>query len=319
MEIAVEGKRMARVLVTGGTGFLGRSVVRWLVGLGHEVRCLIRSTSALDPMAGRSVEYWRGDVTDQVSLPGALEDIDVVVHLVAVIREQPSKGITFERINVQGTRNLVDAARKAEIKRFVHISAIGVQPNPDFPYWNTKWQGEQAVRRSGLPWTVFRPSLLIGEGGDFIGRLRDLVLKPPAGLFPGPPVVPVLGDGKTKFQPVFVEDAARCIALAVGETTSEDKLYSIGGPDVWTYEQILDLVMETLGKRRWKLHVPMALAMPNIKLAELVLSDAPVTAGQAAMLAYDNIAENTDVIEQAFGFKPKGLRKIIGFLKVSGG
>lgn len=305
---------MARVLVTGGTGFVGRSVVRWLVSTGHDVRCLVRSTSALDPMAGRSVEYWRGDVTDPASLPPALEDVDVVVHLVAIIREQPTRGITFERINVQGTRNLVDAARKAEVRRFIHISAIGVRPDPDFPYWNTKWQGEQAVRRSGLPWTVFRPSLVVGEGGEFLDRLRDLVLRPPAGLFPGPPIVPVLGDGKVQFQPIYVEDLARCIAQAAGEASSEDKVYTVGGPDILTYEQILDLVMATLGKRRWKLHVPLALAMPNVKLTELVLKDPPATSGQVAMLAYDNIAERTDVVEQEFGFKPKGLRDIIGFL-----
>ncbi len=88
---------MARVLVTGGTGFLGRSVVRWLVATGHEVRCLVRPTSALDPMAGRTVEYWRGDVTEPDTLGPALEDIDTVVHLVAIIRERPAQGLRLRR------------------------------------------------------------------------------------------------------------------------------------------------------------------------------------------------------------------------------
>jgi NADH dehydrogenase len=306
---------MTRVLVTGGTGFVGRSTVRWLVGMGHEVRCLVRATSTLDPLAGRSVEYWRGDVTQPATLPPALEGMDAVVHLVAIIRERPAQGVTFERVNAQGTRDLVEAARAAGIRRFVHISAIGVRPDPAYPYWNTKWEGEQAVRDSGLPWTVFRPSLIVGEGGEFLGRLADLVRKPPAGLFAGPPVVPVLGDGRTRFQPIWVEDAARCIAIAVGDQSDDDRLHTIGGPEVWTYEEILDLVMETVGKRRWKLHVPLALAMPNVKLTEMLLSDPPATSGQVAMLAYDNIAENTDVIEREFGFRPKGLREIIGFLR----
>ncbi|MBI4497712.1 MAG: complex I NDUFA9 subunit family protein [Chloroflexi bacterium] len=305
------------VLLTGATGFVGQRVARWLVGMGHQVRCLVRRTADLTNLQPLRVEIWHGDVTDPASLPGAFAGVDTVVHLVAIIREQPARGITFQRVNAEGTRHMVAAARQAGVRRFVHMSAIGVRDDPRYPYWHTKWLGEQAVRESGLPSVVLRPSLIFGEGDEFFTTLADLVRKPPSGLFPLAPMVPVPGRGATRFQPIFVEDVGRCFTHLVTEERFLGQVVTIGGPDLYTYEQMLDLVMETLSRRRLKVHLPLALMRPNVWLLERLLPHPPVTTVQLDMFPFDNVAESLDVVERTFGFRPKRLRDEIGYIRKS--
>lgn len=303
------------ILLTGATGFVGQRVARWLVGMGQQVRCLVRKTADLTNLQALRVEVWHGDVTDAASLSGALEGVDTVVHLVAIIREQPKRGVTFQGVNAEGTQNLVEAAKQAGVRRFVLQSAIGVRNDPGYPYWHTKWTGEQAVKDSGIPFAVLRPSLIFGEGDEFFPTLADLVRKPPSGMFYAAPVIPVPGRGDTRYQPIFVEDVARCLTMLATEERFLGQTIEAGGPDVYTYEQMLDLVMATLGTRRYKVHIPLALMRPNVWLLERVLPHPPVTTVQLDMFPFDNVAGRLDAVEHHFGFTPKRLTDQISYVR----
>ncbi|MEK7216668.1 MAG: NAD-dependent epimerase/dehydratase family protein, partial [Chloroflexota bacterium] len=189
--------------MTGPTGFIGRRVVQRLVGMGHQVRCLVRRTSDLRPIAGLPVEVWAGDVTDRTSLAGGLDAIDGVVHLVGIIREQ-RPGATFDRVHVLGTENLLAEAKAAGAGRFFFLSAIGAGPDPRYPYLATKWRAEELVKSAGIPWTILRSSIVYGPGDEFMSQLAALVRRPPAGDRLLAPFVPIIGSGRTRFQPIQV-------------------------------------------------------------------------------------------------------------------
>ena len=213
---------MATVLVTGGTGFVGRSVVAALLRRGHQVRCLVRSGSAHRLADQPGATAVPGDVTDPGSLPAALAGSEVLVHLVGIIRERPGHGVTFDRLHTDATRNVAAAARGSDIRRVIHMSALGTQSEARSRYHQTKWAAEQALRESGLDWTIFRPSVIFGPGDGFVSLLARLVR-----WFP---VVPVIGDGRNRFQPVAVGDVAESFARAVERPRTAGAVFEVGGP-----------------------------------------------------------------------------------------
>ncbi len=292
------------VLVTGSTGFLGRRVVEALADRGKDVRCLVRSPGAEAVLDLNKVDVHYGSVNDPASLRSAFYDLEAVVHLVAVIRERGEN--SFYRVNVQGLRNVLRAAYAAGAKRFIHVSAIGVQQTPRLRYLYSKWQAEQLMPRSGMSYTVLRPSLLFGEGDEFLNSL--------AGLVKAFPVVPVIGTGRNQFQPIAVSDAARCIAEALDSYKLNNRTVEIGGPDRLTYNQIVDIVAKTIGARRLKLHAPVALMRFPVWLMQKLLSRPPVTLEQMAMLPVPNYAES-DTVQELFGFDPLPMAGNIDFVK----
>ncbi|MSQ07096.1 MAG: NAD-dependent epimerase/dehydratase family protein, partial [Dehalococcoidia bacterium] len=209
------------VLVTGATGFLGRRVVRELLDRGHRVRALVHTPGREALLPPGSVTVHQGSVSQPESLAAACWGVDAVVHLVAIIRR--SKGASFDDVNRQGTANVVAAAKAAGgVQKLVHVSVIGAADNPALPYLQSKWQGEQAVVNSGVPYTILRPSLLFGEGDEFLNTL--------AGLVRVLPVVPVVGSGRNQFQPIAAEDLAKCVALALERPPLNGQTIEIGGP-----------------------------------------------------------------------------------------
>lgn len=289
------------VLVTGSTGFVGRQIVRELRSSGVEVRCVARSSSSLSVLDGLGAEICYGDVTDRASLETALEGIETAVHLVAIIRE--TKQATFEGINFLGTRNIVQAARKMGVKRLVYMSNLGAGPDQRFPLLYSKWRGEQEVSNSGIDFTIFRPSVMFGRGDGFVTVL--------AGVIKGLPLVPVIGSGRTKFQVISVEDVATCVAKSLQEKETISQVIPLGGPEYLAYEQIIDLIIETLKLRRLKFHIPVPMMRAIIWITEKFLPQPPVTSAQLAMLQRDNIT-SLDVVERVFGFKPISLQQRIG-------
>lgn len=289
------------VLVTGSTGFVGRQIVRELRSSGVEVRCVARSSSSLSVLDGLGAEICYGDVTDRASLETALEGIETAVHLVAIIRE--TKQATFEGINFLGTRNIVQAARKMGVKRLVYMSNLGAGPDQRFPLLYSKWRGEQEVSNSGIDFTIFRPSVMFGRGDGFVTVL--------AGVIKGLPLVPVIGSGRTKFQVISVEDVATCVAKSLQEKETISQVIPLGGPEYLAYEQIIDLIIETLKLRRLKFHIPVPMMRAIIWTTEKFLPQPPVTSAQLAMLDRDNIT-SLDVVERVFGFKPISLQQRIG-------
>ena len=281
---------MARIAITGGTGFVGIHTTRALASAGHEVRLLTRGARGGPRPAG--AEWVRADVVSGEGLAEGMRGCDAVVNLVAIIREQGRQ--TFTRVNAEGAANVVRAAADARVGHLVHISAIGVDPDPHYAYLASKWEGEQAVRGGTVPYTVIRPSLVFGPGDGFFTVLARLIRLNP--------VVPVVGDGRALFQPIAVSDLARIITLCIDRGPSRS-VYEVGGPDRLTYEQIIDIIKAETGRRRRNVHVPVGAMLPLATVFEKVLPNPPVTPGQLRLLDKANVT-NRDAVMSQFGFEP---------------
>ena len=291
-----------RIAITGGTGFVGRHTARALLDAGHEVVLIARGSRRVAPREGLSVV--RADVLNGSGLAEAFAGCDAVVHLVAVIREKGKQ--TFDAVIRGGTERMLEAARAAGVGRLVNVSAIGAGPDPRFPYWFAKWQAEQAVRASGIPFTTLRPSLMFGDGDGFFTTLAGLVRF-------SIPAVPVAGDGGALFQPINVDDVARCIVISLDRPPAMREI-EIGGPEQLTYDQIIDVVHDAIGAgKRIKVHVPVAALMPVATVMDKVLPNPPVTPSQLRMLAKHNITR-LDAVAEAFGFQPDSFRENAGYL-----
>ncbi|HXH83674.1 MAG TPA: complex I NDUFA9 subunit family protein [Candidatus Tectomicrobia bacterium] len=300
-------ERARRVFVTGATGFVGRSVVHSLRTHGHLVRCLVRRGSEPDLRGFEAIERVEGDVLLPDTLRHGMEGCDTVIHLVGIIREQPRAGVTFERVHVQGTVNVLEAASRTGARRYLHMSALGTRAGARSRYHQTKWAAEEAVRASALPWTIFRPSIIYGRGDGLVTML--------AGMVERLPVVPVIGSGLQQLQPVRVEDVAEGFARAVTLDATAKHLYEVGGPDAVTMLGLLDAIGEALGRRRVrKAHVPIGL-MRAVASALHRVPGFPITPDQLLMLEEDNTCDPRP-FHAAFGLRPvplmEGLRAMLG-------
>lgn len=292
-----------KVFVTGGTGFVGNEVLRQLVAAGHGVRALVRAGSEAKLALREQVEVWPGDVTDPACLVGALDGCDAIIHLVGIIREFPDKGVTFERLHVEGTDNLLIAAQAQGVKRYLHMSSNGTRPNAVAQYHRTKWQAEEAVRASGLDWTILRPSLIFGPGGEFITMLADLIRKMP--------VVPVIGGGRYRMQPVTVRQVAESFVKALDLPQTIGQTYELGGGQSYSYEEILDLTGAALGKDRVsKLHQPLFMIKPMVRMMEGFVSF-PITSDQLTMMLEGNVCDPRRWAEE-FDIEPESYADGIG-------
>jgi NADH dehydrogenase len=297
---------MSRVFVTGATGFVGRAVIQALRAGGHTVRCLVRRGSERDLRGLGAIERVEGDVLVRPGLDGNMAGCQAVVHLVGIIREQPSRGITFERVHTQGTLNMLDAAATAGVRRFLHMSALGTRPNARARYHRTKWAAEEAVRASGLRWTIFRPSIIYGRGDEFVTMLAYFVRRYP--------IMPVIGSGRQRLQPVPVEHVAEGFARALVTVTAEKQTYDVGGLDTVTLLELLDLIGAAVGRRRVrKLHIPLGVMRPLALLLHR-LPGFPVTPDQLLMLEEDNAGDPAPFYS-TFGLTPlplaTGIRRML--------
>ena len=292
------------VLVTGPTGFLGRRVVNKPIDHSYQVRCLVHSPGRERMFPPDSVDVYYGDVNDPNALESAIQGVDQVIHLVAVIRR--SRTATYDGVNRAGVENVVAAAKAAgSVQQFVHISAVGAVNNPEFPYLQSKWQGEQAVINSGLPYTIIRPSIVFGQGDELLNSLAALVR-----LFP---LVPVISSGRNRLQPIWVDDLAQCISLSLSRHDLQGHVLELGGPEQLSYNQIVGAVARTMGKRRLRLHVPMWIMRISVALMQIFMTRPPINSEMLNMMRVRNVAE-LGMVEQTFGFTPVSLESNIDFV-----
>ena len=277
-----------KVLVTGGTGFVGTHLVNRLLHRGHEVAVLARDPRKTRNRYNRPVETVPGDVLDASTLVPAAAGRDAVVHLVGIISESGSQ--TFDRMHREATERVVAAASEAGVSRYLHMSAMGSAEDSPSEYGRTKAAGEKAVRESGLSWTIFRPSVVFGPGDGFVSLLASLV----AG---NPGFIPVIGPGTTRFQPVAVEDVARVFADALEKPETAGRRFEIGGPDTLSLNDVYREIAAAVGKPRKPLvHFPLwygrILASVFEALARRgILASPPLTRDQLRSLERDNAAD----------------------------
>ena len=285
------------IAVVGATGFVGSHLVPHLAQQGHTVIAISRTGRRL-PKWTDAVDARAADVTTGAGLDEAMLGADAVVHLVAIPRE--SKGRRFEQVNVRGTRRVVDAAERAGIRRFVHLSVMGVADDPKLGYLWSKWLGEQAVRQSSLDWVVLRPSLMFGQGDGFFNLVKTTL------RFWSPGVVAIPGRGDSRFQPLAAEDLAIAVERCLTDAGRAGSVYELGGPDWLTYRQIVDEVMRVTGMRRLKLPIPIPLISALTSVTDRLLPAFPVSHDQISSLQRPNYTE-LDAFEKAFGVEPRKL------------
>jgi NADH dehydrogenase len=276
------------VLVTGASGFVGGHVVRALREAAVPTRYIVRDPAKATSLRDLGCELVQGDMTDAASLQRATDGARAVIHLVAIIAGKPED---FRRIMEQGTHDLIAAAQRTGVERWVQMSALGTSDATKdlIPYFHAKWEIEKAVEASGIPYVIFRPSFVFGaDGGALPGFARMARLAP---------LMPVPGTGKQRIQPIWVDDVAAYFVKALDLEAATDRLFELGGPDQVTWDELYARLRRTYKRRGATLHIPLGLMRPQAALMER-LPKPPVTRDMLKMMeAGDNTTDNAPAVE----------------------
>jgi nucleoside-diphosphate-sugar epimerase len=291
-----------QVFITGGTGYIGRQVIRDLAAADHHIRAFIRPGSE-DNLPSESrplISIAAGDIRKSETLRGSMDGCDAVIHLPGLIREFPKRGITFQGVQYQGTKNVIDEARRSGVRRFILMSANGVRAGAQTEYYRTKWMAEEYLRQSTLEWTIFRPSVVFGnedEGYDnFVTALIDQLRMLPL-------IVPVPGNGRFMFQPVSVRNLSEGIVKSVHRRIGVGKVYEVGGIERFSFNEMLARVAEKLHIRKIVFHQPVSLLRYAARIFGRY-SFFPVSEDQLVMLLEGNVTERQDEFYYDFGISP---------------
>ena len=303
------------VTVFGGSGFIGRFAARELVKKGWRVRVACRhvNTAGDVRLAGPPgwVDIVQANLKYRESIEHALEDADAVVNLVGILYEKGAQ--TFESTQRDGAALLADVAAEKGIRRFVQVSAIGADPEATSDYARTKGEAEIAVREAIPTSSILRPSVVFGPEDGFFNHLAALASSPLANIFP---FLPAIGGGVTQFQPVYAGDLAEAIAAAVDNLDAEGKTYELGGPHTYSFNELYDVVLETIDRKRFKLSLPFFLAKPMGYLTGAIwryippfswgfLGEPPITGDQVELLKTDNV-----VSDESLGLQDLGVTEL---------
>jgi uncharacterized protein YbjT (DUF2867 family) len=266
---------MTTVVVFGGTGFLGRRLVHRLASAGAIVRVAVRHPEA--DLA--QVTFFRADVREQTSVAAAMAGADAVVNAVSAYVEKG--GVTFESVHVQGAETLAREADRLGVARLVLISGIGADPRSRSSYIRSRGRGEQAVQRIFPDATIVRPSAMFGPGDALFSTLADL-----ARLLP---VLPLIGGGRMRLQPVYVEDVAEAVGCILADPGAVGRTYELAGPRVYTLRDLVKFTLRVVDKRRLLMPLPFTVAEIQARLFELLPSP-PLTTSQVDLLKADSVA-----------------------------
>jgi len=281
-----------KIFIAGGTGFVGEHLVDALREHGHQLRLLVHKRSS---RVSDDIDQIEGDVTHLESFAHAVKGCDAVINLVGIIREFPARGITFARLHVQATANMLAATDKAGIRRYLQMSALGTRPDAVSRYHATKFQAEELVRSSGLDATILRPSLIYGPKDAFINML--------AGQMRLAPVMPVIGSGNYRLQPIHAGDVARCFAMALEMPETTGQCYELCGNNRLSYLELVDSIASAMDRAApFKPHIPLGVMKYIIPVMQH-LPQFPITVDQMQMLIEENICDGS--WKKVFGFEPR--------------
>lgn len=302
-------------VVFGGSGFIGRNVVRELAKRGWRVRVAVRRphhAQFLRPMgAVGQVQLFQANVRHRPSIEQALKGADAVVNLVGLLSQSGAQ--SFARVQAMGAASIAELAARGGVQEFVHLSAIGADPASGSLYARTKGEAERAVRAAIPSATILRPSVVFGPEDQFFNKFATLMTMAPAFA----PLPVLIGGGATKFQPVYVDDVADAVLAALEKPEARGRIFELGGPRIYTFRQLLEFILEETGHRRILLPVPFAVA-PLLGLAgeaigALPFFDPPITRDQIRLLKRDNVVgAGGDVGTIAdLGISPKTVESIV--------
>ena len=293
------------ILITGGNGYVAEHTLQQLThNANGNALALVRSPEHFNKIRSLGATPIQGDVVDPPSLDAAFKGVDQIIHLAAVNRDRGRN--TMQAVNAQGTMNVVDAARRADVKHIVTIVGLGADANKPYPLARTQGRGVDYLMQSGIPYTVLEASVIFGAGDEFINTL--------AGLARIPPFMVVPGDGKSRFQPIAAQDVAACAIRALSLPGARNRRLQIGGDQVLTLEGIIDTILTELKLRRVKVHVPVPVLRVAVLAMDKLLPKAPITPSLLAQLGVDNIAID-NATESVFGIKPLRLSEGIAYAR----
>jgi uncharacterized protein YbjT (DUF2867 family) len=294
---------MTMVVVFGGGGFLGRRLVHRLIAERMAVRVAVRhpDRARIDLRAlGDRVAVVPADVRDQTSVAAAIAGANAIVNTVSAYVERSV--VTFEAVHVRGAETVAREASAAGITRLVLVSGIGADPDSSSPYIRARGRGELMIRQTFPGATIVRPGAMFGPGDALFSTLAEL-----ARLLP---VLPLIGGGHTRLQPVFVEDVAEAIANILADPRTVGRTYELAGPGVYTLRELVQMTLRLMSKRRLLIPVPFAVAKIQARLFEL-LPNPPLTTGQVDLLKADNVASRTLPGLQELKIQPKAVEEVV--------
>ncbi|MHB9129479.1 MAG: complex I NDUFA9 subunit family protein [Armatimonadota bacterium] len=269
-----------RIFLTGATGFVGTFIRRALVQSGHQVIGLAHHPQP--PEEG--ITWVPGDISDTGALIDGIDGAQVVVHLVGIIEEKGEA--TFSRIHVEGTEHVLAAMRHLHISRLLHMSALGASSKADTEYFRTKWKAEEAVRASGLDYTIFRPAIIFGPGDGFVNLLVRQICRSP--------IIPVIGAGEYPLALISIHAVAAAFVQALQlNGTTVAKTFELCGPETLTYNEILKILRRQLGIHRPRIHLPVELVRMGIRLLTAFSINPPITRDQMVMLLQGSVCDDT--------------------------
>lgn len=306
--MAISLNSASLVTIYGGSGFIGRHVVRALARTGTRVRVAVRRPDLaghLQPLGGvGQIAAVQANVSYPDSLLPAAEGADAVVNLVGILAQSGRQ--TFKAVQDEGARHVAEAARKAGARAFVHMSAIGADAKSPSLYAKTKAEGEKAVREVQPDAVILRPSVVFGPEDDFFNRFASL-----ARLFPA---LPLIGGGKTKFQPVFAGDVAKAVLAALSGEARQGAVYELGGPEILTMKDVMERVLDYTMRRKLLLNLPFPLAKLQGRLLQM-LPNPPLTLDQVRLLERDNVVSAEAVSEgrtlTGLGIEPVAVEAVV--------
>lgn len=296
------------ILVTGASGFVGSHLLRRLAAQGTPACGMVRDAAAA--RLPDRVQARQADLTRRESLTPALAGITTVIHAAAITGnlKEPYAG-AYDRVNRVGTENLIHAAGEAGVKRVVLLSGLGTRPAPAGSYMATRWAMEEAVRSGGMPWQILQPSVLFGDRAEFVAALARLARTSP--------VLPILGSGKLRFQPLWIEDLVSCLVASAGAGFKEGQAIPLGGSEFVTFREILQTICRVMGVRRALVPLPLSIARIQARLMALALPNPPLVPATLELFSFENATE-LDAVDRNFGFHPAGFTEHLEKMGIEG-